>query len=383
MDIVTVPRNEKNFSRFLEDLDDAQVDKDEVVREICKRMGCTLDFTDFFQYLTILVSKNMINNNRTGSGLLEMACSMSNLRLAKIVIEAGVNPGCNQYHHHLHVAAANGNIEMVRLLIAHGANINFHDPNEFCSFMDEAVKRGDQQMVEYIWNTYSSELRPKMPDQLSSLEWAAAYGKVDMVRMLLNWGFDPNRIKTGLEDHSVDWQVSSFGPTAFVMAFSSLGNTTGKPYRTNSSSPKIVAALIRAGFNVDLPMKMDSGLHWNNDCTWQFCVTTLQYALAKECPYAIYILLSAGTTTRDLITLLDTHFYEKDKYSEHIFEELVYYCHNPMSLKTIARKIVRQSLPHGYLENIRQNIIPIGLFPYLDYHEFNDLMPQQSNVSCC
>lgn len=54
------------------------------------------------------------------------ACKQNDYKMAKVCLENGENPNCNFYTHYtpLHYAVENNNLELVKLLVEHGADIN-------------------------------------------------------------------------------------------------------------------------------------------------------------------------------------------------------------------------------------------------------------------
>jgi ankyrin repeat protein len=72
---------------------------------------------------------NAVSRNKLSATPLQGAAAMQNLELARLLIARGANVNCRgeEGGTPLHEAAGNGQIELVKLLLANGANLNAKD----------------------------------------------------------------------------------------------------------------------------------------------------------------------------------------------------------------------------------------------------------------
>ena len=154
--------------------------------------------------------------------LINAAANDGVARLQELLLEAGVSPNCCDYDKRtpLHVAAAEGHIEAVRLLLQHGAEVNARDrwgstalseairfQHEACARvlreeyggrvfdrkshfeLIDAVARGDLPAVQAFIDEGIDVCQADY-DQRTALHLAAAEGKVEVARLLIAAGAD-------------------------------------------------------------------------------------------------------------------------------------------------------------------------------------------------
>ena len=84
-------------------------------------------------------------------------------------------------------AVTNGNIEIVRLLLNHGLDLNEGIENYEETPLIEAIEANQTKMVQFML-----EQGADLAENLSSLEIAIKNGNIEIVRLLINYGFTVN-----------------------------------------------------------------------------------------------------------------------------------------------------------------------------------------------
>ena len=90
----------------------------------------------------------------------------------------------------LHIAACAGHLEAVRMLIGHGADVNFDDHRTFRTPLCQAVRCGHPHVVRYLLEHGADPHGPVVDDM--PLQLAVRQGSTEMVRLLLAYGADAN-----------------------------------------------------------------------------------------------------------------------------------------------------------------------------------------------
>lgn len=117
--------------------------------------------TDDTAKLAIEVTKDNISNCYSGYSLLSFAVKVGSINCFNWLIKNGadVNKSCNGYVPPLMHAAEYGRLEMVKILVAKGADINYKYEGNLTSASglskDEtpvsyAIKRGHQDVADYL-----------------------------------------------------------------------------------------------------------------------------------------------------------------------------------------------------------------------------------------
>jgi ankyrin repeat protein len=88
----------------------------------------------------------------------------------------------------LHYAVKKGHIEIVKLLVGRGANVEILDTKRNFSPLIWAVRRGHKDIVEYLFECGVDLTVCDKHDMTSSIHWAAFSGRVDVLRVLLHRG---------------------------------------------------------------------------------------------------------------------------------------------------------------------------------------------------
>ena len=92
----------------------------------------------------------------------------------------------------LHLAAAFGHHEVVKILLQHGANVNFTPMIPKQTPLHLAAINGHDKVAEVLLK--NSKLRPDDRDEndLTALHWAASHGHINVVKQLLMNGANVN-----------------------------------------------------------------------------------------------------------------------------------------------------------------------------------------------
>ncbi len=87
----------------------------------------------------------------------------------------------------LHIAAYQGNFEVLSQLIEQGADVNAEN-NSHLTALDLAASNGDEDLVMFLLEKGAKIISAK--EKLSPLHWATIYGQTSVVRLLIKQGID-------------------------------------------------------------------------------------------------------------------------------------------------------------------------------------------------
>lgn len=125
----------------------------------------------------------VLMNSAAGQGMVKELTSM---------LDDGADIDCTDYDRRspLHVAAADGRLATVRLLVQRGANVNLIDRHGFTPLRD-AIRGEHDDVVEFL-RGHGAELRTTLAVGASLLLSAVAAGQNEAVARLLRNGLSPN-----------------------------------------------------------------------------------------------------------------------------------------------------------------------------------------------
>jgi ankyrin repeat protein len=121
-------------------------------------------------------------------GPLHAAAAKGHLEVVKILLENGAD--VNIFHHNkpLHNAAMNGHIEVARILLAHGADINAKGTDEAAP-LHTAVSNNQLEMVKWLLSK-GANVNPRAVYGRTPLHSAAFRNNVEIGKILLEHGAD-------------------------------------------------------------------------------------------------------------------------------------------------------------------------------------------------
>ena len=141
-----------------------------------------------------------------GNTPLHLAAQYGHVAVAKVLVGGGadVNAGNKRDRTPLHDAVSGlggtsdleGRLEVVKLLISRGANINTRERGSGRTPLDEAaassINRSNSERMTELLLTSGASVETADPQRASALQQAAAQGNVAAIRNLLDRGADPN-----------------------------------------------------------------------------------------------------------------------------------------------------------------------------------------------
>lgn len=91
----------------------------------------------------------------------------------------------------LHLAVEYERIEAVKALIRLGAKVNLKDHHGTSPLMQAATLKSSHEMIMVLLNA-GADINDQDKVGMSALDWAASYGRVDAIKLLLDHGVNPN-----------------------------------------------------------------------------------------------------------------------------------------------------------------------------------------------
>jgi ankyrin repeat protein len=133
-------------------------------------------------------------NQPVAAMALFQAVKLNDLDAAKVSLLAGlpVDTRNDQGRTPLIVAVSTGNLEMAKLLVEHGADVNAHTTTDTGStVLCFAIDGGNLHVLDYLVER-GAKVDGKSKNGQTPLHYAAAHGLNDFVRGLLKHGADPD-----------------------------------------------------------------------------------------------------------------------------------------------------------------------------------------------
>lgn len=216
----------------------------------------------------------------------------------KHLLEAGANPNENGTYPYfpLHGAIKDNNLELVKLLINYGADVNtILTPHNGATALHEAAKKPDVDILKTLINA-GALVDEVDKEGETALHRACRYGNFDNAKLLLEWGANPNsrncigykpiHVAASSDFHSkVEIASLLFEHGVAVDSSDTLGRTA-LHYACMGNKPQLVKFLIEKGANKVLEDKMeytpfdyavDNSIGKDITQTINFMLTTPQY----------------------------------------------------------------------------------------------------------
>jgi ankyrin repeat protein len=122
-------------------------------------------------------------------GPLHAAAARGHIEVVKILLENGADVNIFHQNKPLHNAAMNGHIEVAQILLAHGADINVKGTDEAAP-LHTAVSNNQLAMVRWLLSK-GANVNPRASYGCTPLHSAARRNNVEIGRILLEHGADP------------------------------------------------------------------------------------------------------------------------------------------------------------------------------------------------
>jgi len=124
-----------------------------------------------------------------GSTCLKIAACKGHLDICRLLIDKGaqVNTKDEVGSTPLHYAAMHGRIEIVRLLCDHGADIEASD-NDGCTPLHFATLNGNISVVKELIEVRNADINARNVNGRTALRWAREEGKDDIAAFLVSHG---------------------------------------------------------------------------------------------------------------------------------------------------------------------------------------------------
>ncbi len=122
-------------------------------------------------------------------GPLHAAAAKGHIEVVKILLENGADVNIFHQNKPLHDAAMNGHIEVAEILLAHGADINVKGTDEAAP-LHTAVSNNRLAMVKWLLSK-GANVNPRAIYGCTPLHFAAFGNNVEIGKILLEHGADP------------------------------------------------------------------------------------------------------------------------------------------------------------------------------------------------
>ena len=150
--------------------------------------------------LCAYLEENMENDNKgwgdwddaSPTMLFYYAAAQGDVNLVQTLLAQGMSADIVAFDESMLIRAAQfGQVEVARLLLANGANVNYRDPTGYTA-LTSAVEEGSIEMVNLLLDAGADLTILGGSGAGSALHSAARDGNVEIVRLLLQRGADPN-----------------------------------------------------------------------------------------------------------------------------------------------------------------------------------------------
>ena len=144
---------------------------------------------------------------KEGEDLLHLACKNGQVTLIKNLLKAKVDINAFNFEglSALHWAVIKGNVEVTRLLIREGANIEIKDSKWGSTPLLFACQNGKTKIVKLLFEN-GADIDAENDEGTSAIHFAAQSGKIDLVDILLQKGLDINS-KNNLEENPLHYTL--------------------------------------------------------------------------------------------------------------------------------------------------------------------------------
>ncbi|KAM0511859.1 hypothetical protein ACHAPE_009428 [Trichoderma viride] len=164
------------------------------------------DGVSWYSLVEFLLQNGADINEKGGSHdtALQVACDVGHADIVRLLLDWGavVNPGGEGYVHalvHAIIAASDtspkegyeGDIEMIQMLLDHGADINQTGSNSYGCALQAATQAGNIKLVRFLLD-HGAEIDLDFASCGTALKAACAYGNNEIARLLLDRGADVN-----------------------------------------------------------------------------------------------------------------------------------------------------------------------------------------------
>ena len=122
------------------------------------------------------------------------AAAQGDVNLVQTLLAQGMSADTVAFDESMLIRAAQfGQIEVAKMLLAHGANVNYKGPAGYTA-LTSAVEEGSLERVRLLLDTGADMSILGGSGSGTALHSAARYGQVEIVRLLLQRGADPNAL---------------------------------------------------------------------------------------------------------------------------------------------------------------------------------------------
>ena len=139
-----------------------------------------------------------------GMTALAAATKIGNCRIVRGLLEAGANsnPPHRHYGTPLQLAAAQGSIEIIKVLVHEGADVNYPAPSKGQTALQAAVDNASEDCVRYLLQQGAEVNGPAPSEGRTALQIACFLGDLPLAKLLLEQGAEINAPGSILRGHT-------------------------------------------------------------------------------------------------------------------------------------------------------------------------------------
>jgi ankyrin repeat protein len=271
----------------------SETDVDKIVRWIDEIQG--------YELFAKLLSTKSSTIEALASNLLPSALRLKNARFTRILLDARVDPNSPMGYHRiapLQYITKHGDIELVRMLLDAGADVNApptgSDGQDGDTALQAAAKNGSVELIEILLDA-GADINAPPPQEWgrTALQAAAMNGNIELVQILLDASADINAPPAEEWGYTVLQAAAKTGNIELVQILLDAGADINAPTSQERGRTALQAAAEKG--NIELvEILLNAGAEVNAPPSQEYGVTAIQAAVIRGHIRIAQLLLNAG-----------------------------------------------------------------------------------------